>query len=500
MTVNTLLFKDISVFPELFLGLSLIYLILHGTLLTVQKGFPLIQTSVSNLALLVIFFTWYLLINDGLDCLGTSMLNDTLVNDYLSFSSKSVVLVLSFFSLLIIQQYLVYSRLNNFEYIIIILFAVLGFLLLCSSNDLISAYLAIELQSLAFYVMASFKKNSSFSVEAGLKYFILGAFSSGLFLFGSSFLYGVSGTINLEDFKSLFLFLHNYNCEPVVETDLLQVGLALILSSLLFKLAIAPFHVWAPNVYEGSPTSSTMFFSVVPKIAIFVFMVRLFYCSFEGILDSWRYFLVVVVLFSVIVGSFGGLEQRKLKSLLVYSSISHMGYALIAFSSGTREGLQFLFSYLLIYSFSGLCLWAIFIFLRLKTNNRLKYNKDLSDFVLLFKSNPMLSIFFSTVLFSLSGFPPLIGFLVKVGIFLTAIDISMYFVGFISILCSVVATFYYIRIIKVLFFENCLIGKLYYPINTQKALLIVLLFYFLLVLFCNPTLLFLFSYKMSLLI
>lgn len=162
--------------------------------------------------------------------------------------------------------------------------------------------------------------------------------------------------------------------------------------------------------------------------------------------------------------------------------------------------MQFLFSYLLIYSFSGLCLWAIFIFLRLKTNNRLKHNKDLSDFVLLFKSNPMLSIFFSTVLFSLSGFPPLIGFLVKVGIFLTAIDISMYFVGFISILCSVVATFYYIRIIKVLFFENCLIGKLYYPINTQKALLIVLLFYFLLVLFCNPTLLFLFSYKMSLLI
>ena len=177
-----------------------------------------------------------------------------------------------------------------------------------------------------------------------------------------------------------------------------------------------------------------------------------------------------------------------------------MGYSMLAFSSGTKEGLQFLFSYLLIYSFSGLCLWSIFIFLRLKNKNYLKQNKDLTDFVLLLKSNSMLSIFFSIVLFSLAGFPPLVGFLVKMGVFLTVIDTSMYFVALVSVLCSVVATFYYIRIIKVLFFEKVLVGKLYYPISTQKAVLIVLLFYSLVYLFCNPTLLFLFTYKMCLLI
>ena len=500
MAVNTLLFKEVNVFPELFLGLSLIYLLLHCTFLSVQRGFPLIQSSVVSLGLLVIFFTWCLLVNDGLDCLGVSIFNDTLLNDYLSFSSKSIVLVLSFFSLLVIQQYLVYFRLNNFEYVLIILFSILGLLVLCSSNDLITAYLAIELQSLAFYVLASFKKSSNFSVEAGLKYFILGAFSSSLFLLGSSFLYGVSGSVNLDDYRKLFISLNCDDYGTILCTEFLQIGLAFILASLLFKLVIAPFHVWAPSVYEGSPTSSTLFFSVVPKIAVFVFLIRIFHYSFYSLLDSWRYFLVVIILFSIMVGSFGGLEQRKLKSLLVYSSISHMGYSLIAFSSGTKEGLQFLFSYLLIYSFSGLCLWSIFIFLRLKNKNSLKYNKDLSDFVLLVKSNSMLSIFFSVVLFSLAGFPPMIGFFVKLGVFLTAIDISMYFVAVVSIFCSVVATFYYIRIIKVLFFEKRLVGKLYYPINSQKAVLVVMLFYFIIFLFINPRLLFLFSYKISLLV
>ena len=500
MIVNTLLFKDINVFPELFLGTSLIYLILHCTFLSVQKSFPLIQSSVVNLALLVLVFTWYLLFNDGLYFLESSIFNDTLANDFLSFSSQSIVLFLSFFSLVVIQQYLVYQQLNNFEYILIILFSVLGLMLLCSSNDLITAYLAIELQSLSFYVLASFKKSSSFSVESGLKYFILGSFSSSLFLLGSSFLYGVSGTVNLEEYKNLFMFMTNCNSDSIIELGLVQLGLALILSSLLFKLVVAPFHVWAPNVYEGSPTSSALFFSVVPKIALFVFLVRLFYYSFAGVIDSWRYFLVLIILFSLIVGSFGGIEQRKLKSLLVYSSISHMGYSMLAFSSGTKEGLQFLFSYLLIYSFSGLCLWSIFIFLRLKNKNYLKQNKDLTDFILLVKSNSMMSIFFSVVLFSLAGFPPLVGFLVKMGVFLTVIDTSMYFVALISVLCSVVATFYYIRIIKVLFFEKGLVGKLYYPISTQKAVVIVMLFYFIVYLFCNPMLLFLFTYKMCLLI
>ena len=263
---------------------------------------------------------------------------------------------------------------------------------------------------------------------------------------------------------------------------------------------IAPFHTWAPDVYEGSPSSSTFFFSVVPKLAIFVLLLRIFYYSFFGFFESWRYFIVIVVVLSIIVGSFGGLEQRKLKSLLVYSSISHMGYALIAFSAGTFESIQMLLCYLVVYSFSGLCVWSIFILTRLKNNHLQKQNKDLTDLVLLGKSNYMLAIFFTTVLFSVAGFPPMIGFLVKISVFLTAIESSMFFVVLISILCSVVGTFYYIRLIKILYFEKVLVGKLYYPIQVQSSVLISLLFFLFLFLFINPTLLYLFSYKISLLV
>ena len=231
-----------------------------------------------------------------------------------------------------IQPYLTSQKINQFEYLILIVFAVLGLFLLCSSNDLLTAYLAIELQSLAFYVLASFKKTSTYSVDAGIKYFILGAFSSSLFLFGSSLLYGVTGTINFDEFRDLFvtLFEDSSNAAGLFDTSLIKFGLIFILISLLFKLAIAPFHTWAPDVYESSPSSSTFFFAVVPKLAIFVLLLRIFYHSFFCFFESWRYFIVISVVLSVIVGSFGGLEQRKLKSLLVYSSISHMGYALIA--------------------------------------------------------------------------------------------------------------------------------------------------------------------------
>jgi NADH-quinone oxidoreductase subunit N len=387
------------------------------------------------------------------------------------------------------------------------LFAVLGLFLLCSSNDLLTAYLAIELQSLAFYVLASFKKTSTYSVDAGIKYFIMGAFSSSLFLFGSSLLYGVTGTINFEEFRDLLINVYpgstiNTTLPDIsfFDVGLIKFGLIFILISLLFKLAIAPFHTWAPDVYEGSPSASTFFFAVVPKLAIFVLLLRIFYYSFFGFFESWRYFIVISVILSVIVGSFGGLEQRKLKSLLVYSSISHMGYALIAFSAGTLESVQMLFCYLVVYSFSGLCVWSIFLLTRVKNNSLQKQNKDLTDLVLLGKSNYMLAIFFTTVLFSVAGFPPMIGFLVKISVFLTAIESSMYFIALLSILCSVIGTFYYIRLIKILYFEKVLVGKLYHPIKLQSSVLISLLFFLFLFLFINPTILYLFSYKFSLLL
>ena len=687
-----MLFKEIVIFSELFLGISIIYLVMHCTFLAVQNKYPLIQTSVLYLSVLSIFFSVYLVFNEPLNVLELSCLNNTFINDYTSFLSKLIIGNLSVFCLLMMQSYILNQKINNFEYFLLILFAILGLFLLCSANDFLTAYLAIELQSLSFYVLAAFKKNSTFSVDAGIKYFILGAFASSMFLFGSSLLYGVTGTVNFDDFRILFMgdfpknnfiedvdlainildtskitidfiedllesleckkvlntseilsellsykidklvdifykpgdfpknsiedvdlainlldtskitidfiedllesleckkvlntseilsellsyeidelvdnykpgdfpknsiiedvdlainlldtskipidfiedLLESLECKKVLNTseilsellsyeidelvdnykpetvnfysdniNLIKFALVFILIGLFFKITVAPFHIWAPDVYEGSPTSSTFFFSVVPKLAIFVLLLRIFYYSFFSFVDSWRHFVVLVVIFSIIVGSFGGLEQRKLKSLLVYSTISHMGYSLISFSAGTFESLQMLLSYLIVYSFSGLCVWSIFLVTNLKNNYFQKQNKDLTDLVLLGKSNYMLAIFFTTVLFSIAGFPPMIGFLVKMGIFLTAMESSMYFVALISILCSVIGTFYYIRLIKILYFEKVLVGKLYYPINFQNSVLITFLFFLLLFLFVNPTLLFLISHKFSLLV
>ena len=610
-----ILFNEVVILPELFLGVSILYLVLHGTFLSVQKNYPLIQESVLYLSVLIVFCSSYLVFNEHLNVLETSYLNNTFMVDFVSVSSKLIIGVLAGVCLLMMKPYIINQQINNFEYFLLVLFAILGLFVLCSSNDFLTAYLAIELQSLAFYVLAAFKKNSTFSVDAGIKYFILGAFASSMFLFGVSLLYGVTGTICFEHFNNLFLnvqplqiifpqssgildqnysalrselfsgtsdivveavysveidkltgvcldsssvcnsqmFIDRYVNNVPVDNDIqsfkgfenqaalreavyyaildkiadvasfvgsidssaelnneiknsgdcyesiIKFALVFIIIALFFKLSVAPFHVWAPDVYEGSPTSSAFFFSVVPKLSIFVLLLRVFYHSFYGFFDGWRYFIVLVVVFSIIVGSFGGLDQKKLKTLLVYSTISHMGYSLIAFSAGTFESLQILVSYLIVYSFSGLCIWSIFIVTNLKTNYLQKQNKDLTDLVLLGKSNYMLAIFFTTVLFSVAGFPPMIGFLVKMGVFIAAIESSMYFVALVSILCSVVGTFYYLRLIKLLYFEKVLVGKLYHPIQFHSSIVITVLFFLLLFLFTNPTLLFLVSYKFSLL-
>ena len=497
MNINTLVFNEIQILPELFMGISIVYLVLHSTFLSMHKNYTLIQNSVLYLSVLILGFSICLIFNENLSILNISILNNTIINDYVSFSSKFITGLLSLFYLLMIQPYLISQKFNHFEYLLLILFSSLGLFLLCSANDLLTAYLAIELQSLSFYVLAAFQKKSTFSVDAGVKYFILGALSSSLFLFGSSFLYGYTGTINFNDFNHLFSVLLCNEGEELQSP--INFGLSLIFISLFFKLTIAPFHTWAADVYENSPTISTFFFSVAPKIAIFVLLFRIFYTSFFNYYDQWNTIVAMLVVFSIIVGSFGGLEQRKLKSLLVYSSISHMGYSLLAFNSGNFESIQMLFGYLIIYSFSGLCIWSIFLLTRLKNNHLQKQNKDLTDIVSLHKSNYMLAIFFVTVLFSVAGFPPMIGFLVKISVFLTAIKSSMFIVALVSILCSVVGTFYYLRLIKIVYFEKKLVGKLYYPIEIQSSIIVTLSFFLLLFLFINPTILYLFSHKYCLL-
>ena len=505
-----LIFKEIQLLPEIFLAVSIIYLIIHGTFSSINTKYLLIQNSILQLSVLILSLFCYLLINNCVEFNSFQIFNNTINIDYLGFCTKIWIALISIFCFLTVQHYIVFQKINYFEYSILILFSLLGIFFLCCSNDLITAYLSIELQSLSFYILASMKKDSSFSVDGGLKYFVLGAFASSLFLFGSSILYGVTGTTNLEDLQNLFFFFHNEsilvydNCtfskNVFLEGSLIQFGLAFLFVSLLFKLAVAPFHLWSLDVYEGSPSSSTVFFAIIPKLAIFVLFVKIFYLSFFEYTNKWRYYLVILAIISIVVGSFGGLEQKKLKTLLAYSSTSHMGYTLLAFSAGTLEGMQVLFSYLFVYMIAGLCTWSIFLMLQLKHKYVKKQNKDLTDLYSLNKSNNILALSFSIVLLSVAGLPPMIGFLVKIGIFLAIIESSMYFVAIVSILCSVISTFYYIRILKIIYFEGSTSGKLYYPIKSYISFIVSSLFYFLIFLFINPTLIYLFSYKITLLL
>jgi NADH-quinone oxidoreductase subunit N len=382
-------------------------------------------------------------------------------------------------------------KINAFEYLILLLCATLGLFFLTSAYDLISLYLAIEIQSLCLYVLAASKKDSSFSLEAGLKYFILGSFSSALFLFGSSLLYGCVGTTNFNSFSLFFFNLDNFFLNISVEHAWICISIAFF-----FKIAAAPFHMWAPDVYEGSPTSSTIFFTVVPKIALFTVFIRLFQAVFITFNDFFFLILLFSAIFSVIVGSFVALRQKKLKRLIAYSSISHVGYLLLAFASNSLEGTQSLFFYLIIYMITSICVWSLV--LSLNTSKNQYKSKTLADLSYISILNPLLGLASIFIFFSLAGIPPLVGFVAKMDIFINLLVSDLYLAAIIAILSSVVSAFFYVRLVKVMYFEtinkNIFIFPMAYACSITLSLGICLLLFFAI----NPTFGLLFSQKMAL--
>jgi len=299
----------------------------------------------------------------------------------------------------------------------------------------------------------------------------------------------------------MFISLSQFDNFLSNKLTLVYIGFLILAISIFIKLSVAPFHFWSLDVYEGSPNSSTFFFAVVPKIGLFLLLIRICYISFYSVfLNEYQVYFFFFALLSIFIGALGGLEQRKLKTLLAYSSISHTGYLLLSFSSGNIEGVQIMFYYLVIYMISSLCLWSVYMFLRQKkTKYSDKTNKELGDLALLKKSNSVLAFALSIVLFSFAGVPPLVGFLAKVGIFLTIVKSSANFIAVIGILLSIISTFYYIRLIKILYFENNLVGKLYFPIVTQKSLLIAFLTLSIFFLCLDPMLIYLVFVKAILL-
>lgn len=538
---NIIVLKYFTLFPEYFLSVSILYVLISVVLLGYSVYGLIILKALSDCVALIVFMTFCLMINDDLMQNTGILFYRSIATDCLSYISKVFICLFSVAYLLFIPHAMKEQKLAFVEYLIIILFSILGLLLMCSSNDLLIAYLSIELSSLALYTLAAFKKTSIHSVNSGLTYFITGAISSSFFLLGSSFLYACSGSIFFGDLWTLHssnvLNYHPRRFDPFVWiTDLswyskwglhrfllrigagylilgpndlywnwhlfdfsfAETGQTFVLFSLFIKLAAAPFHIWSIDVYEGSPTSSSFFFATVTKLSIFVLLIRITYLSFTYFTKGWQYYFIIVGVISVFVGSFGGLRQRKLKTLLAYSSTTNMGYALMALGVNRAAGLQMLYFHVILYVISGLCVWAIVIFLRLKLKNKkrpIKYNKVLSDLSLLYQSNPALAFGLTLGVFSLSGVPPMAGFLAKMGVFMCLMETTYFIVAVPAIIFSIAATFYYVRLVKVMYFENLLVGKLYCPINFFSTIVLSFLTFLLLIFFFCPTLIYVWSYK-----
>ena len=327
------------------------------------------------------------------------------------------------------------------EFHLLVLMAVLGMLLMISAHDLIALYMALELQSLPLYVIAAMRTNSLRSSEAGLKYFLLGALSSGMLLYGASLVYGFAGSTAYADIAT------SLNDDVSVG---LTVGMVFLLSGLAFKISAAPFHMWTPDVYEGAPTPVTALFAIVPKVAAMTLIMNVTYFAFSGISDQWSQILIALSVASMIVGATGAIMQQNIKRMLAYSSIAHMGYALAGLAAGSLEGAAGVVIYMTTYVFMGAGAFSIIMSLR-RDDAPVERISDLSG---LSSTHPLMAAGMMVVMFSMAGIPPLAGFFGKWYVFLAAVNAGLVPIAIIGVLTSVVGAFYYLRIIKLMYFED----------------------------------------------
>ena len=421
------------IIPEIFISLSVMFLLILGVFK--KNSFELIH----NLSIIVLLITGVIVFNETLDIEKILLFNGSVVIDYLSSFMKIITLLAAFIVLAISKNYLDNFKISKIEYPILILCSVLGMMVMISSNDLIVFYMGLELQSLALYVLATFNRNNLKSSEAGLKYFVLSALSSGLLLYGCSLIYGFSGSTNFEIIASQ-LDSNEYA---------LTFGIVFILVGLAFKISAVPFHMWAPDVYEGSPTTVTLFFTMVPKIAALTVFIRFLYVPFLELIDQWQMILVFLSIASMLFGAIAAIGQKNIKRLIAYSSIGHIGYALAGVASASNDGIQSSVIYLTIYIVMNLGLFSCLLMLRRNDN----YYESIDDLSGLSKNHPILSFSLLVILFSLAGIPPLAGFFAKFYIFKAVIEQSMYFLAIVGLLSTVIAAFYYLRIIKIIYFD-----------------------------------------------
>jgi proton-translocating NADH-quinone oxidoreductase chain N len=460
---------------EIYLFISISILLLYGVVYNTSliNNRLIIVNNISILSLFILFISIILIYNNPY--INIITFNNTFITDNFINIIKIIILIGTISSILISLEYIKEKKIYSFEYVILIIFSTIAMLLMTSAYNLLSIYLALELQSLSFYVLASMKRNSEYSTEASFKYFILGVFASGFLLLGFSILYGITGIINIEQFYKLFL--DNFN---IIEYIGIYIAIALILIAFLFKIGAAPFHVWLPDVYEGSPMSVTAFFAITPKIVILVIMLRLFIYTFYNIIYDLNNLLIMSSIISMILASISALYQVKIIRLFAYSAIGHIGYILIGIVTSSIESIQSSLLYIIIYIIMTINIYSTIISLR--SNNKLIDIKYIKEFLNLSKINPLLSISLALCLFSMAGIPPLAGFFSKLYIFLSAINSSMYLLTFIGILTSVISAVYYLYIIRIMYFGSSntfiYIKQINYPISLILAFTLFFLVFF----------------------
>lgn len=426
--------------PEIILGIGACSLLGIGAFLS-KKNSSYVISSISKFIIFITMIYIIIKMYSSITTLSSEeffLLDRSILSDFL----KVLILLFGGSILLVSRISRKIENLDSFEYPILILFSLLGMLIMVSANNLLSLFMGLELQSLSLYILSAIKRDDEKASEASLKYFILGAISTGLFLFGVSLIYGFTGTIY---FDKMHYILNYETSSPGI-----QLGLIFFLAGLAFKISSAPFHMWAPDVYEGTPTSVTLFLAIVPKVAAMGVLIQIFMVPFKGIIKDWQFIIAFLSVTSMIWGSISILSQKNIKRFLAYSSINHIGYALIGLIVGTIDGIKATLIYMILYSFMVLGIFSCLLRL-INANHNYKNVNDLKG---LYRLNPKISFVMAFLLFSMAGIPPLSGFLGKLYIFQSAISNDFYILAIIGVITSVISAAYYLYLIKVILMDE----------------------------------------------
>ncbi|MDR3463892.1 MAG: NADH-quinone oxidoreductase subunit NuoN [Beijerinckiaceae bacterium] len=424
--------------PELVLAIGALALLLAGAIRGKAQDVLLTEIAIGilGLAILVVLFSANT---------KATVYNGLFIDDAFGRFMKVLVLIGSIVTLIMGQEFLTREKIDRFEYPVLVLLSTLGGLILISASGLMTLYLGLELMSLALYVLAAFHRDNLRASEAGLKYFVLGALSSGMLLYGTSLIYGFAGTV---DFVGIAAAINGKASLGIV------FGLVFLMAGLSFKMSIVPFHMWTPDVYEGAPTPVTAFFATAPKMAAVAITVRVIVTAFPGITAQWQQIVVFVSILSMVLGAFAAIGQTNIKRLMAYSSIGHMGFALVGLAAGTQEGVQGVAIYMSIYLVMTLGTFAAILSMKINGRNV----ENIADLMGLSKTNAPMAFLLAMMMFSLAGIPPLAGFFAKFYVFNAAIQAHLYPLAVIGVLSSAVAAFYYLRVVKFMYFDEATVA------------------------------------------